>query len=76
MASITRTTSWFEAARFGARQIIDWLDGDRDLLQASRRDTGTDVQQLVRVVTYSSPEMQPESLLRSRYDDLNEAELY
>lgn len=64
-----------EAARFGARQLIDWLDGDSDLLQPSRRDTGIDVQELVRVVTYSSPEMQPETLLRSRYDVVNEADL-
>jgi HEAT repeat protein len=51
-------------ARTGARTILDWLDGDRDLLIASQRSTTHEAGQLLHASQAGVAETRPEILLR------------
>lgn len=50
-------------ASVGARQILDWLDGDQYLLQASESSNGS--KELLRANDGESPDTHPETLLRA-----------
>lgn len=52
-----------EDVRDGAQTVLNWLDGDKLLLHASQRNSGTDGQELLRAAG-GDPEEEPETLLR------------
>jgi hypothetical protein len=51
-------------ARDGARTVLNWLDGDRNLLIASQRDTTTEARQLTRASQSGATETQTGTLLQ------------
>jgi len=53
-----------EAARAGAQTVLNWLDGDRHLLQSSQRSTEPDAQELLRAARSATSEPSSETLLR------------
>lgn len=47
----------------GAQAVLNWLDGDRELLRASQPNSSHQSQTLLRPIEGSSPEMRPDTLL-------------